>query len=63
MGFDINQKHKKKNNWTSSDVMDEIIKNRHGKEGWEGIKDGLKSFLLILPLTFFLFLIYCRLEL
>ena len=34
MGFDMNQKHK--NNRTSSDLMDEIIQNRHRKEGWVG---------------------------
>ena len=31
---------KKKINRTSSDLMDEIIQNRHRKEGWEGIEDG-----------------------
>ena len=41
MGFDINQKHqKKKTNRTSSDLMDEIIQNRHRKEGLEGIEEG-----------------------
>ena len=29
MGFDINQKHKKKPNRTSSDLIDKIIQNRH----------------------------------
>ena len=28
----------KKMNRTSSDLMDKIIQNRHGKEGWEEIK-------------------------
>ena len=32
MGFDINQKHEKKNNRTSSDLMDKIIQNRQRKE-------------------------------
>ena len=36
MGFEINQKHQKTNR-TSSDLMDEIIQNRHRKGGWEGI--------------------------
>ena len=36
MGFDINQKHKKKTNRASSDLMDKIIQNRHRKKGWEG---------------------------
>ena len=40
MGFDINQKHKKKPNRTSSDLMDKINQNRHRKEGWEGIEEG-----------------------
>ena len=41
MGFDINQKlKKKKSNRTSSDLMDKIIQNRHGKEVWEGIEEG-----------------------
>ena len=42
MGFDINQKHKKKTkaNGTSSDLMDKIIQNRDRKEGWEGIEEG-----------------------
>ena len=35
MGFDINQKHTKKTNRTSSDLMDKIIQNRHRKEGWD----------------------------
>ena len=39
MGFDINQKHQKKTNRTSSDPMDKIIQNRHRKEGWEGIDE------------------------
>ena len=39
MGFDINQ-HQKKNNRTSSDLMDKTIQNRHRKEGWEGIEEG-----------------------
>ena len=37
----------KKNNRISSDLMDKIIQNRHRKEGWEGDRRGLKSFLLI----------------
>ena len=43
MGFGINQntkKNKKKTNRTSLDLMDKIIQNRHGKEGWEGIEEG-----------------------
>ena len=36
MGFDINQKHQKRFNRTSSDLMDKIIQDRHRKEGWEG---------------------------
>ena len=40
MGFDINQKHQKKTNRTSSNLMDKIIQNRHRKEGWEGIEEG-----------------------
>ena len=40
MGFDINQKHTKKNNRTSSDLMDKIIQNRHRKEGWKRIEEG-----------------------
>ena len=40
MGFDINQKYKKKpkkTSRTSSDLMYKIIQNRHRKEGWEGV--------------------------
>ena len=40
MGFNINQKHQKKINRTSSDLMDKIIQNRHRKEGWEGVEEG-----------------------
>ena len=40
MGFDINQKHKKKTNRTSSDLMDKKIQNRLRKEGWEGTEEG-----------------------
>ena len=39
MGFDINQKDQK-NNRTSSDLMDNIIQNRHRKEGWEWVQEG-----------------------
>ena len=28
--------------------MDKIIQRRYRKEGWEGIEDGVKSFLLML---------------
>ena len=38
MGFDINQKSK--NNRTSSNPMDKIIKNNPRKEGWEGVEWG-----------------------
>ena len=42
MGFDMNQKHKKKKqtNRTSSDLMDKMIQNRHRKEEWEEIEKG-----------------------
>ena len=37
--------------------MDKIMQNRHKKEGWEGIEDGVKSFLLIYPSSGCFFLI------
>ena len=40
MGFDINQKHKKKYKRTSSDRIDKTIQNRHSKEGWEWVEEG-----------------------
>ena len=49
MGFDVNQKHKK-NNRTSSDLMDKIIQNRHRKEEWEGIEEGWRVFSSFSPL-------------
>ena len=36
MCLDINQKINK----TSLDLMDKIIQNGHGSEGWEGIEEG-----------------------
>ena len=38
--FLIKSKNTKKFNRTSSDFMNEIIQNRHRKEGWEGIEEG-----------------------
>ena len=61
MGFDINQKHKKKTNRTSSDIMEKIIQNRLRKDGWERIEEGRRVLSLFSPLPGFL--IYCRLEL
>ena len=49
------------NNKTSSDLMCEIIQNRHRKEGWEGVEEGWKVSTPFRPLPVFSF--YYRLEL
>ena len=54
MGFDINQKHQQ-NNRTSSDQMDEIIQNRHRKEGWEWVEMGEEFSPHLAHLRFFVF--------
>ena len=54
--FDKIKKHKKKFNRTSSDLMDKINRNRHRKEGWEGIEEGWRVISSFSPLPFFILL-------
>ena len=39
-----------KNNWTSSDLMNKIIQNRHRKEGWEELEERWSIFSSFSPL-------------